>query len=71
MEKINFLAGIQDEYDRLEVKDSSTIYFILDTHRIYKGPYLFGAGLIENLEQRESFVLNGGGAPSVKGGESE
>ena len=51
MEQIlNFLTGTQAQYDSLLNKDDGTLYFILDTHRIYRGEVMFASGLIENLE---------------------
>lgn len=44
------LVGSQAQYDALQVKDDNALYFILDTHRIYRGYVLFASGLIENLE---------------------
>lgn len=59
---VNFRAGLQEEYDSLQVKDNNTLYFIIDTHRIYKGALLFGSGLVENLQQKETIELYGGKA---------
>ena len=62
---MKLLVGSQAEYDALEVKDSNALYFIIDTHRIYRGSLLFASGLIENLGQNESFELFGGTATDV------
>lgn len=62
---VKFLSGLQAEYDSLEVKDESTLYFIIDTHRIYRGSLLFASGLIENLMQNEDIELYGGSATDV------
>ena len=62
---VKFLSGLQAEYDSLEVKDENTLYFIIDTHRIYRGSLLFAAGLIENLMQNEDIELYGGSATDV------
>ena len=62
---IKFLLGLQAEYDSLEVKDENTLYFIIDTHRIYRGSLLFASGLIENLMQNEDIELYGGSATDV------
>ena len=59
---VKFLSGTQAEYDSLEVKDENTLYFIIDTHRIYRGSLLFASGLIENLMQNEDIELYGGSA---------
>ena len=59
---VKFLSGLQAEYDSLEVKDENTLYFIIDTHRIYRGSLLFASGLIENLMQNEDIELYGGSA---------
>ena len=59
---VKFLSGRQAEYDSLEVKDENTLYFIIDTHRIYRGSLLFASGLIENLMQNEDIELYGGSA---------
>ena len=48
---LKFLVGLQAQYDALQVKDDNTLYFIMDTHRIYRGETLFASGLIENLGQ--------------------
>lgn len=39
--------GIQAEYDNLITKDDNSIYFISDTHRIYKGTKLIAEGNVE------------------------
>ena len=62
---VKFLLGLQAEYDSLEVKDENTLYFIIDTHRIYRGSLLFASGLIENLMQNEDIELYGGSATDV------
>lgn len=62
---VKFLSGTQAEYDSLEVKDENTLYFIIDTHRIYRGSLLFASGLIENLMQNEDIELYGGSATEV------
>lgn len=62
---VKFLSGTQAEYDSLEVKDENTLYFIIDTHRIYRGSLLFASGLIENLMQNEDIELYGGSATDV------
>lgn len=68
---IKFLVGSQAEYDALQVKDSNTLYFIIDTHRIYRGSLLFASGLIENLGQIENIELYGGSATEVLEQEGE
>lgn len=62
---VKFLSGRQAEYDSLEVKDENTLYFIIDTHRIYRGSLLFASGLIEKLMQNEDIELYGGSATDV------
>ena len=62
---VKFLSGTQAEYDSLEVKDENTLYFTIDTHRIYRGSLLFASGLIENLMQNEDIELYGGSATDV------
>ena len=62
---VKFLSGLQAEYDSLEVKDENTLYFIIDTHRIYRGSLLVASGLIENLMQNEDIELYGGSATDV------
>ena len=62
---VKFLSGTQAEYDSLKVKDENTLYFIIDTHRIYRGSLLFASGLIENLMQNEDIELYGGSATDV------
>ena len=62
---VKFLSGLQAQYDSLEVKDENTLYFIIDTHRIYRGSLLFASGLIENLMQNEDIELYGGSATDV------
>lgn len=62
---VKFLSGLQAEYDSLEVKDENTLYFIIDTHRIYRGSLLFASGLIENLMQNKDIELYGGSATDV------
>ena len=63
---VKFLLGLQAEYDSLEVKDENTLYFITDTHRIYRGSLLFASGLIENLMQNKDIELYGGSATDVR-----
>lgn len=63
---VKFLSGLQAEYDSLEVKDENTLYFIIDTHRIYRGSLLFASGLIENLMQNKDIELYGGSATDVR-----
>ena len=62
---VKFLSGLQAEYDSLEVKDENTLYFIIDTHRIYRGSLLFASGLIENLMQNKDIEFYGGSATDV------
>ena len=62
---VKFLSGLQAEYDSLEVKDENTLYFTIDTHRIYRGSLLFASGLIENLMQNKDIELYGGSATDV------
>ena len=62
---VKFLSGLQAEYESLEVKDENTLYFIIDTHRIYRGSLLFASGLIENLMQNKDIELYGGSATDV------
>ena len=62
---VKFLSGLQAEYDSLQVKDENTLYFIIDTHRIYRGSLLFASGLIENLMQNKDIELYGGSATDV------
>ena len=62
---VKFLSGLQADYDSLEVKDENTLYFIIDTHRIYRGSLLFASGLIENLMQNEDIELYGGSSTDV------
>lgn len=62
---VKFLSGLQADYDSLEVKDENTLYFTIDTHRIYRGSLLFASGLIENLMQNEDIELYGGSATDV------
>ena len=66
MEQIlKFLTGTQAQYDALLNKDDITLYFILDTHRIYRGEVMFASGLIENLEQESFIGIYGGSASDV------
>lgn len=66
MEQIlNFLTGTQAQYDSLLNKDDGTLYFILDTHRIYRGEVMFASGLIENLKQESFIGIYGGSASDV------
>ena len=68
---LKFLAGSQAQYDALQVKDDNTLYFIIDTHRIYRGDILFASGLIEKLEQINDIELYGGSATDVLEQEGE
>lgn len=62
---LKLLVGTQAQYDALQVKNDNTLYFIIDTHRIYRGEILFASGLIENLEQVSNIELYGGSATEV------
>ena len=62
---LRFLVGSQAQYDALQVYDDNTLYFIIDTHRIYRGDVLFASGLIENLEQINNIELYGGSATDM------
>ena len=66
---LKLLVGSQAQYDALQVKDDNTLYFIIDTHRIYRGNILFASGLIENLEQVSNIELYGGSATLEQEGE--
>lgn len=68
---LKLLVGTQAQYDVLQVKDNNTLYFIVDTHRIYRGDILFASGLIENLEQTTNIELYGGSATDVLEQEGE
>ena len=39
---ITFVRCSQNTYDNLETKDNNSVYFVLDTGRIYQGVYLVG-----------------------------
>lgn len=39
MAKVRYKFGFQDEYDSLAIKDNNSLYFLLDSQRIYKGEY--------------------------------
>lgn len=62
---LKLLVGTQEQYDNLQVKEDNALYFITDTHRIYRGEQLFASGLIENLEQNSKIELFGGTAADV------
>lgn len=68
---LKFLVGTQAQYNALQVKNDNTLYFIIDTHRIYRGDTLFASGLVENLEQVSNIEFYGGSATDVleQGGE--
>lgn len=69
-ENLRLLTGLQAQYDALESYDDCALYFITDTHRIYKGSALFASGYIENMVQVEDIELYGGSATDiVEGGE--
>ena len=68
---LKLLVGTQAQYDALQVTDDNTLYFIIDTHRIYRGNILFASGLIENLEQAGNIEFYGGSATDVLRQEGE
>ena len=68
---LKLLVGTQAQYNALQAKDDNTLYFIIDTHRIYRGGVLFASGLIENLEQINNIELYGGSAADVLEQEGE
>lgn len=68
---LKLLVGSQAQYNAIQVKDDNTLYFIIDTHRIYRGDVLFASGLIENLEQVNNIELYGGSATDVLEQEGE
>lgn len=44
-ENVRFKTASQAKYDALETKNAATLYWCLDTQRLYKGEQLFGVGL--------------------------
>ena len=44
-ENVRFKTASQAKYDALETKNAATLYWCLDTQRLYKGDQLFGVGL--------------------------
>lgn len=44
-ENVRFKTASQAKYDALENKNAATLYWCLDTQRLYKGDKLFGVGL--------------------------
>ena len=68
---VQFLVGLQAEYDALKEKNPNTLYFTSDTHCIYRGDVLFASGLLENLEQDSNFEIYGGSALDVLEEEGE
>lgn len=65
MQEVKFKVGTSDQFAALEYKDPLTIYFLLDTHQIYKGSILFGSGLIEGLSQNSPVEFCGGSATEI------
>ena len=47
MKQVKFVQTTQSVYDALASKDSGTLYFIIDTQRIYKGSELYGATTVD------------------------
>ena len=68
MNSVSFKQGLQAEWQALVdagTVDQNTLYFCIDTKRIYKGSLLFGSGRIENLQQRDDIEIYGGSASDV------
>lgn len=46
--KVRFKWGTQAQYDALETKDDLSLYFLLDTHQLYKGAARIGSNYYYN-----------------------
>lgn len=59
MAEVKFLAGTQEQYNGLEIKDQNTLYFLSDTKRIMKGADDFSTSIIFAEELPESNQIQG------------
>lgn len=44
MAHVRFKVGTQAQYERISDKDSNALYWLIDSHRLYKGSELFAVG---------------------------
>lgn len=56
---VKFHYGTQADYDSLENFDSTCIYFITDTQRIYRGDTLYASGIKDVRVNGESVKVEG------------
>lgn len=56
---VKFQYGTQADYDSLENFDSTCIYFITDTHRVYRGDTLYASGIKDVRVNGESVKIEG------------
>lgn len=54
---VKFQYGTQADYDSLENFDSTCIYFITDTQRIYRGDTLYASGIQDKLTAGENITI--------------
>ena len=54
---VKFRSTTQAKYDALVTKDSKSLYFTTDTHRIYKGGELFSISDVSNLATKDDATL--------------
>lgn len=46
MANVIFKFGTRAQYDALATKDSNALYWLIDTHELYRGDVLFGVGVV-------------------------
>ncbi len=56
---VKFQYGTQADYDSLENFDSTCIYFITDTQRVYRGDTLYASGIKDVIVNGESVKVEG------------
>lgn len=56
---VKFQYGTQADYDSLENFDSTCIYFITDTQRVYRGDTLYASGIEDVRVNGESVKVEG------------
>lgn len=73
MANVIFKVGTRAQYDALETKDTSTLYWLTDVQELYKGETLYGKGSVatnlasglmssEDKAKLDSIVVDGSGS---------
>ena len=74
MANVIFKQGTRAQYDAISVKDASTLYWLTDTHELFKGDVLYGkgaeatalaSGLMSSADKAKLDALSAGGAAGL------